>query len=157
MRVRVPSSPPKPALGGRLYVSLYHGETLCTTRKEQRGEQGALFPEQLLLIPDAFASSLFSCIYERKGVQCTQQLKAKAPSVAFTTDEADQPNVVAHVEAESTLILPHPRRGRQGCIMEARQIRGLEIASSQPITSEGGVWIVPSQTSSKKYTVNLHI
>ena len=42
-------------------------------------------------------------------------------------------------------------------MMNARQIRGLEIATSQPITSENGVWIVPSQTSSKTYTVNLFI
>lgn len=41
--------------------------------------------------------------------------------------------------------------------MEARQVRGLEIATHHPITSEGGVWIVPSQSSSKQYTVNLHI
>jgi transposase len=41
--------------------------------------------------------------------------------------------------------------------MEAKQLRGLEIATTKAITNEGGVWIVPSQTSSKTYTVNLHI
>jgi hypothetical protein len=41
--------------------------------------------------------------------------------------------------------------------MEARQVRGLEIATTQPITNENGVWIVPSQTSSKRYSVNLFI
>jgi transposase len=41
--------------------------------------------------------------------------------------------------------------------MNARQARGLEIATTQPITQENGVWIVPSQTSPKRYTVNLHI
>jgi transposase len=41
--------------------------------------------------------------------------------------------------------------------MEARQIKGLEIATSQEITREGNVFLVPSQTSSKKYTVNLFI
>ncbi|MGB9178170.1 MAG: transposase [Pyrinomonadaceae bacterium] len=42
-------------------------------------------------------------------------------------------------------------------MMEARQLRGLEIASSQEITREGNIYVVPSQTSSKKYYVNLFI
>ncbi|HEX8889368.1 MAG TPA: transposase [Pyrinomonadaceae bacterium] len=42
-------------------------------------------------------------------------------------------------------------------MMNTRELKGLEIASSQPIIREGNVWIVPSQTSSKKYTVNLFI
>lgn len=41
--------------------------------------------------------------------------------------------------------------------MEARAARGLEIVSNQEIIREGNVWIVPSQSSSKKYTVNLFI
>lgn len=41
--------------------------------------------------------------------------------------------------------------------MEARQLKGLEIASTQEITREGNVWLVPSQTSNKKYTVNLFL
>lgn len=41
--------------------------------------------------------------------------------------------------------------------MEARELRGLEIASSLEIRREGNVWIVPSQSSSKHYTVNLFL
>jgi Transposase DDE domain/SWIM zinc finger len=41
--------------------------------------------------------------------------------------------------------------------MNARQARGLEIAIRSDITREGNVWIVPSQTSIKKYTVNLFL
>jgi hypothetical protein len=41
--------------------------------------------------------------------------------------------------------------------MNVRQLKGLEIATQQEITREGNVWIVPSQTSSKKYTVNLFL
>ena len=41
--------------------------------------------------------------------------------------------------------------------MEARAIKGLEIALSQEITREGNIFIVPSQTSSKRYSVNLFI
>lgn len=41
--------------------------------------------------------------------------------------------------------------------MEARKLKGLEIATHKAITKDGGVWLVPSQTSAKTYTVNLHI
>lgn len=41
--------------------------------------------------------------------------------------------------------------------MKARQVKGLEIATTQEITREGNIYVVPSQTSSKKYYVNLFI
>jgi transposase len=41
--------------------------------------------------------------------------------------------------------------------MNTRQAKGLEIATQHEITREGNTYIVPSQTSSKKYTVNLFI
>lgn len=153
MRVRVPPSPNHftnlPILAGRLYVSLYHEHTSPSTKKEQR----LLFPEQLCLISDAFASPLFSCIYERNSVQCVQQLKAKASSVVCATNEADQPNAIAHVEAEATsLCQQSPVEAR--CTMDARQLKGLEIATQHEITREGNVWTIPSQTSAKRYTVN---
>jgi transposase len=47
--------------------------------------------------------------------------------------------------------------GKARCTMNTRQARGLEIATQQEITRDGNVFIVPSQTSSKKYTVNLFI
>jgi transposase len=42
-------------------------------------------------------------------------------------------------------------------MMNVRQLKGLEIATDQEIIREGNIWIVPSQSSSKKYTVNLFI
>lgn len=39
--------------------------------------------------------------------------------------------------------------------MEARELKGLQIAASSNITQKGDTWIVPSQHSSKKYTVRL--
>jgi transposase len=42
-------------------------------------------------------------------------------------------------------------------MMNVRQLKGLEIAESEEITREGNIWIVPSQSSSKKYTVNLFL
>jgi transposase len=41
--------------------------------------------------------------------------------------------------------------------MEARQAKGLEIAAQSEITREGNIYLVPSQTSSRKYYVNLFI
>lgn len=41
--------------------------------------------------------------------------------------------------------------------MEAREARGVEIASNSEITLDGNVWIVPSQSGPKKYAVNLFI
>ena len=41
--------------------------------------------------------------------------------------------------------------------MNTRQARGLEIAIRSDIIREGNVWIVPSQSSIKKYTVNLFL
>ncbi|OLE54056.1 MAG: hypothetical protein AUG51_10140 [Acidobacteria bacterium 13_1_20CM_3_53_8] len=37
--------------------------------------------------------------------------------------------------------------------METRQIKGLHIAASSHIQQDGKLWIVPSQTSNRKYTV----
>jgi transposase len=42
-------------------------------------------------------------------------------------------------------------------MMNTRQAKGLEIATTEEITREGNAYVVPSQTSSKKYTVNLFI
>ena len=41
--------------------------------------------------------------------------------------------------------------------MQARELKGLEIASQHEITREGNIYTVPSQTSSKKYYVNFCI
>jgi len=41
--------------------------------------------------------------------------------------------------------------------MEAREAKGLEIAARLKITRQGNVWTVPSQASSKKYSVNFFI
>jgi transposase len=86
-----------------------------------------------------------------------QQLKGKAPPVASTTDEARNPNVVKHAEVAEDSIVSHPRWRKQGCDMEAREAKGLAIATNSEIIREGNVWIVPSQTGSKKYTVDLFL
>jgi transposase len=65
-------------------------------------------------------------------------------------------SVLAHDVADSTsLCANHAEKAR--CMMEARQAKGLEIATNSEITREGNIYLVPSQTSSKKYYVNLFI
>lgn len=41
--------------------------------------------------------------------------------------------------------------------MEARELRGLEIVHTLNVRRGGNVWIVPSQSKSKEYTVNLFL
>jgi transposase len=65
-------------------------------------------------------------------------------------------NSVTDHTVAARLLCRH-RAPKARCMMNLRQARGLEIATTQPITQENGVWIVPSQASSKTYTVNLHI
>lgn len=112
------------------------------------------FPEPLFACT---LNPLFSCKCEGLEVECAYKSNDKAPPVAETTGEADYPNVIAHVQAGSTSIVPQPRSRKQEGTMEAREIRGLQIATGSKITREGNVWIVPSQTGSKKYTVNIFI
>jgi transposase len=75
------------------------------------------------LLPTCLVSPLFSCNCEGQGVECQYKLKAKAPPVAQTTSEADQPNVIAHVEAESTPIVQQSLGRKQGCTMDTSQKR----------------------------------
>ena len=71
-------------------------------------------------------------------------------------ESLQETNAIARKRSQQLLLWAiAPEKARWA--MEARQLRGLEIAKNQAIIKEGGVWIVPSQTSSKKYTVNLHI
>jgi transposase len=62
-------------------------------------------------------------------------------------------SVSDHTVAAGLLCTRHAPKAR--CMMNLRQARGLEIADSQEITREGNAYIVPSQTSSKQYSVNL--
>jgi transposase len=148
-------------------VSLYHDQVFETTVQQQaagnvpyrdsRKAQRILFPEQPCLILDSFPRPLFSRVYRRSGVQCVQQMKVKAPPVAITTDEAIDNQRGLYPHRHQQLELWDMTVERSSTTMEARKIRGLEIAANCEITREGNVWIVPSQSSSKKYTVNLFL
>jgi transposase len=62
-------------------------------------------------------------------------------------------SMIAHAVAdESALCANHAEKARY--MMQTRQLRGLEIANHKEVTHEGNVWIVPSQSSAKRYSVN---
>jgi transposase len=113
--------------------------------------------EQLCLFEHEPKNSLFSCVYKRKRVSCVQQLKAKAPPDASTSDEAINPNVIAHAEAGSTSIVPQSRwRKQDEGTMEGRESKGLAMAASVQPHRRNNVYVVPSQGGCKTYTVNLN-
>src|SRR3982750_779549 len=61
-------------------------------------------------------------------------------------------SVVQHtVTDSSSLCLNHAESAR--CTMQARQIKGLRIAASSHIEQDGKSWLLPSQSSNKKYIV----
>ena len=155
MRVRVPPSPSFQLNAFRrhvLRVFIARPKLECKNKEQQR----LLFPEQLSLFLDTPASILFSSTYKRKGVvKCSRNLKRKASSVALTTDEAVQPNAIAHVEAETTSIVQQSLDRSKRRTMDIRQAKGLEIVANSEIIREGNIWLVPSQTSSKVYTTDL--
>jgi transposase len=65
-------------------------------------------------------------------------------------------DVVTHSQSQQlSLWATAPEMAR--CAVEVKQARGLEIATQREITREGNIWIVPSQTSSKRYMVNLFL
>lgn len=107
-------------------------------------------------LPSSPLKSINPCNCKGLGVKYAHTVEEqKAPSVAGTTDEADQPNVIAHVEVESTSIVQQSLGGSKRRTMEVREHRGLLIAASSTITQEGDAWSVPSQRSGKIYTVHI--
>lgn len=62
-------------------------------------------------------------------------------------------SVIAHTVAARLLCPRHAPKAR--CMMNSRELKGLHIAASSHIQQIGDTWIVPSQNSSKKYTVRL--
>jgi transposase len=79
------------------------------------------------------------CLWGLQGSGCEHKLQA--PTDAETSDEATNSNT--------------PVDGKRA--IDPKQAKGLEIATNSKITREGNVWIVPSQSGSKKYIVNLFI
>lgn len=64
-------------------------------------------------------------------------------------------SVIAHAETEEPLLCAIPLAESKRHAMDARQAKGLAIAANSEITRDGKLWVVPSQSSSKTYSVNL--
>src|SRR2546423_12485867 len=58
-----------------------------------------------------------------------------------------------HAAAARLLCSRHAPKAR--CMMQAREIKALQIAQSSKLTRVDNIWIVPSQSSGKKYAVDL--
>jgi hypothetical protein len=80
----------------------------------------------------------------------------KAPAGCNRQGLSETTDAVARNQS-GQLLLWAAAEEKARCAMEARAVRGLEIASDSEITREGNIWTVPSQTSPKKYLVNLFI
>lgn len=91
----------------------------------------------------------------RASLRALRQRKSPA---GCATNQLDLFNhsVVQHTVTDSSALCLNHAESAIGT-MEARQLRGQEIAIRSDITREGNVWIVPSQTSHKRYTVSLFL
>ena len=60
-------------------------------------------------------------------------------------------SVREHSEVARLLCIRHAPKAR--CMMQTREVKGLQIAASAEILQKGDTWLVPSQRSNKRYTV----
>jgi transposase len=63
--------------------------------------------------------------------------------------------VVEHVQADASVLCPTALGESKRRMMQAREAKGLQIAHNSEITRLENLWIVPSQSSQKKYAVDL--
>ena len=63
--------------------------------------------------------------------------------------------VCDHAVAARLLCSHHAPKTR--CMMNSKQNKGLAIVANSEITREGNVWLVPSQSTSKRYTVDFFL
>jgi transposase len=64
-------------------------------------------------------------------------------------------SVIAHAETDAALLCATHAVESKRRMMQLRQTKGLQIAHSSEITHVENLWIVPSQSSAKKYAVDL--
>lgn len=127
--------------------------SLSTRTTETQGQPFLPFP---VVSSSRTLKPISPCICIYLGVECLHNLdKEKAPPVASTTDEAVNPNVIAHAQVGTASIVPQPRSVRQGCVMEAREAKGLALAAAVQPHRQNNVYTVPSQSGGKTYTVDL--
>lgn len=92
----------------------------------------------------------------RASLKARRQRESPAECVNTQLDLFNH-SVLAHDVADSRSLCLKYAESARFTMIEARQNRGLEIATHQEITREGNVWTVPSQSSPKSYAVNLFL
>ena len=93
----------------------------------------------------AFDANIVAVNEERKGPSGCNRQSLPLKTDAMARSQSEQLSLWAIAQEKAR------------CAMKAREIKGLEIATNSQIARDGNVWIVPSQTSSKRYTVDLSI
>ena len=66
-------------------------------------------------------------------------------------------SVIAHAETDDSPLCATMLAESKRHPMEARQAKGFALAANSEITREGNVWIIPSETSSKRYIADLFL
>jgi transposase len=95
-----------------------------------------------------------SCIYKGLGVKCPHRNNGSAECVNTQLSLFNR-SVIAHAAADEALLCAIPLAESKRRMMQAREQRGLQLVAGSQLRSEG-VWIVPSQSSPKTYTVDLN-
>src|ERR1051326_5978697 len=84
------------------------------------------------------------------------QSKIKSPAgCANNQRDLFNHSVMEHDMADASSLCLNTLGESKRHAMQAREIRGLEIASQSQITRSENLWIVPSQTTSKSYAVTI--
>jgi transposase len=84
-----------------------------------------------------------------------QPKKKSRPECLSTQGDLFNHDVLSHVMANATSLCHNTLGESKRHMMEAREIRGLEIARNAKVTRVDNLFIIPSQSISKKYAVDL--
>lgn len=95
-----------------------------------------------------------SCIYNDLGVEYLHQNKSSAGCVNTQLSLFNH-SVMSHDMADAPSLCLSALRESKRRMMKAREVKGLQIAHTAKITRLDNLWIVPSQSTAKKYAVDL--
>lgn len=90
-------------------------------------------------------------------MRATSRLKNKGPAGCCNNQLSlfDSSVMVARKPSSADLLCPNTRAESKRHAMQLRQAKGLQIAHNSEITRLENLWIVPSQSSARKYAVDL--
>src|SRR5205085_10779663 len=94
------------------------------------------------------------CIYNTLGVEYLHQNKSSA-GCANTQLSLFNHSVMSHDMADAPSLCLSALGESKRQMMKAREARGLQIAHTAKITRLENLWVISSQSSTKKYAVDL--